>query len=323
MNKKIIGILVMTLLIINVITPLTSSTNIKINKTNINEQINPKIPDLEHNFKIMLHKLRIRTYLEYIPSSYDGSDAVPLVLVLHGGPNTAKNASMRFGVSEKAEEEGFIVVYPNGVCKFTSRRTWNFGFGYGSAYKFNVDDVGFIRKLIERIQSNYNIDPNRIFIAGHSAGAQMSYRLASELSDIVAAIASNSGAIGGHTVDSPLWQIPEPDNPVSIAEFHGKLDNIIPYDGGWSQYDVFYLSVNDTISFWVEQNGCNTEPETTTIENVTIDKYGGGSSGTEVWIYTIHNKGHIWFGGLPWEDPDPVIYTTDEMWDFFESHPKQ
>jgi polyhydroxybutyrate depolymerase len=322
MKAKIMGILVCMLLIVSII----PCVGIALDSTDYDKNSYKDIESLslDHKFRILFHQFRIRTYLIYIPTNYNENNPTPLVLVLHGGPNTAKNASERFGVSEKAEEEGFIAVYPNGVCKIPTRRTWNMGFGFGLAYLFNVDDVGFIEKLIQKMQEKYNIDPDRIFIAGHSAGAMMTYRLAAELSDKVAAIASNGGVIGGHQVDNPLWQIPEPDNPVSIAEFHGKLDDIVPYDGGWNQGGgVFYLSVNDSMSFWVEQNGCNTEPDTTTSENVTIDKYKGGAAGTEVWIYTIHNKGHIWFGGQPWEDPDPVVSTTDEMWEFFASHPKQ
>jgi polyhydroxybutyrate depolymerase len=329
MKTKIVGILIFMLLISTTFSSfglIINSKSIDLNEKKISNKIlNDKlnVQELNHKFRLMIHDFRIRTYLMYIPSSYDESEPVSLVLVLHGGPNTARNSSERFGVSELAEEEGFIVVYPNGVCKLPFRRTWNMGFGFWSAYYLNVDDVGFIKKLIEKMQNNYNIDPDRIFIAGHSAGAMMTYRLAAELSDIVAAIASNGGAIGGHITNNPLWQIPEPSNPVSVAEFHGKLDYAVPYDGGWNQEKtVFYLSVNDSMSFWVEQNGCDIEPDTNTSENVTIDKYGGGAAGTEVWIYTVHNKGHIWFGGPSWEDPDPVISTTDEMWEFFKTHPK-
>ena len=118
--------------------------------------------------------------------------------------------------------------------------------------------------------------------------------------------------------------IPEPDNPVSIAIFHGKLDNLVPYDGGWNLQNKFFCtSVAEAVTFWVENNGCNPEPITEDIENYTIDRYIDGDAGTEIIVYTIHNKGHIWFGGPPWEDPNPEISTTDEMWEFFKQHPKK
>jgi len=334
MKAKIIGILVVTLLILTAFTGFAMEIKLKsidtdysnINQVFLKDKVLKGInnPGLSHKFGIMLHKLRTRTYLVYRPTNYDGIDPVPLVLVLHGSSNTAKNASKRFEVSEKAEENGFITVYLDGVCKLPRFRNWNMGFGFGFAYHLKVDDVGFIKKLIKKMQQRFNIDSDKIYIAGHSAGAMMTYRLASELSDVVAAIASNGGTIGGHMKDYPMWQISKPDNPVSIVHFHGKQDYIVPYDGGWNLGgSVYYLSVNDSITFWVEQNGCNIYPETNVSGNVTIDKYTGGDAGTEVWLYTVNNKGHIWFGGQSWEDPNPEISTTDEMWEFFKSHPKQ
>ena len=338
MNKKIVGILVCMLLIGTTIPILGKSieqTSILINDLeesqetiNIINSDKPCFLELPHEVKTLRHHLIKRNYLLYVPTSYTGDDPVPLVLVFHGGPNTPENASVRFGVSEKAEEEGFIVAYPN--ASEIMNNVWHFGLGWYTSSFFQeigrwiVDEFGYTKKIISRTQRQYNIDPDRIYIAGHSNGAQMAYYLAARLSDKIAAIASNGGCIGAHIKDFEMVTIPEPKGPVSIAIFHGKLDYVVPYNGGWnSGNSVFYTSVEEAISLWVENNGCNPEPVTDDRENVTIDLYFDGDAGTEIIVYTLKYKGHIWFGGQPWEDPDPVISTTDEMWEFFKSHPKQ
>ena len=335
MKNKIVGILVMMLLILNAISvtaTMRDSTNIDNNKMeNYEGKIDDDIVDLEHERFYMIHKFRIRTYLVYLPSYYDEAAPMPLVITLHGYPNTAENSSQRFGVSEKAEEEGFIAVYPDGCCPNPDFRGWNFeGFGniFSSDYWRGVDDVGFFGKLFKRLQKQFNIDEKRIYVAGHSNGAMMTYRLASEFSDTIAAIASNGGSIGRHThsPDDPLFVIPEPENPVSVVLFHGKWDYIVPYDGGYgAARDYYWLSVADAVSFWVEANGCNPDPYTEVSDsgNIVTDRYSNGNAGTEILLYTVNNGFHVWFGIGTWEDPDGEISTTDEMWNFFEAHPKQ
>jgi len=325
MSKKIIGIFVCTLLITTAIPSIGMINQKSITDNNYTDS-EPLV--LPHERIYIIHHLMIRNYLLYVPTSYDGTEPVPLVVVFHGGGNTPENASGRYGVSEKAEEEGFIVVYPNATKLMGDM--WHFGLGWYTSTlmdeigRWFADEIGYTKKIIEKTQKDYNIDPDRIYLAGHSNGAMMAYYFAAEFSDIIAAAASNAGAIGGHIPDFDMVMIPEPENPVSIIILHGKKDKSVPYNGGWYwDHTSYYTSVADAVDFWVENNGCNPDPVTNTIGNVTIDRYSGGDAGTEVVLYTIENKGHIWFGGPAWEDPNPEVSTTDEMWDFFEAHPKQ
>ena len=338
MKKKIISIFVCVLTIVATIPALGKMiepesvliNGLENNQETINEIIFKKSENLAlpHQAKTIRHHLLKRSYLLYVPSSYDGTNPVPLVVVFHGGQSTPENASERFGVSEKAEEEGFIVVYPD--ASWIMYNVWNIGLGWYTKNLFReimrwwIDEVGFTKKIIAQTQKDYNIDPDRIYLAGHSNGAMMAYYFGVLHSDIIAAIASNGGCIGGHIQDFEMVMIPEPDNPVSIAIFHGELDQLIPYYGGWNVNNKFFCtSVAEAVPFWVENNGCDPDPVTETIGNVTIDLYSGGEAGTEIIVYTVHNKGHIWFGGPPWEDPNPEISTTDEMWEFFKTHPKK
>jgi polyhydroxybutyrate depolymerase len=337
MKKKIICIFIVTLLIFTI--PTLGKTiekesylinGLQENQENINEIISMNSENLvlQHQTITIRHRLLKRSYLLYVPTGYNGTNPVPLVVVFHGGGNTPENNSERFGVSEKAEEEGFIVVYPD-ASRFMSD-TWNIGLGWYTKniirdiMRWWIDEVGYTLKIIAKTQKDYNIDTDRIYVAGHSNGASMAYNFGVLNCDIIAAIASNGGCIGGHVQDFDLVMIPEPDNPVSIAIFHGELDQVIPYNGGWNYNNKFFCtSVAEAVTFWVESNGCDLNPVSETIGNVTIDRYSGGDAGTEIIVYTVHNKGHIWFGGLSWEDPTPEISTTDEMWEFFETHPKQ
>ena len=282
------------------------------------------------------HDGKTRTYQVHLPLSYTTHDEFPLVIVLHGGGGNAEQMQEHGGMNKKADDEGFIVVYPDGTGVLKDRLlTWNAGYCCANAYENNIDDVGFIRALIEKLEQTLHIDSNRIYVTGISNGAMLAYTIGSELSDLIAAIAPVAGSIGGNaTEDSPRWIIPDPTYPVAVIAFHGMEDKRVPYEGGiptasltWGAYS--YLSVNDSISFWVEQNNCSTTPQTTVSEsgNIIINTYTAQGTNADVVLYTIIDGGHAWpggdIGGFPGADiPTQEISATDIMWEFFENHPK-
>lgn len=225
-----------------------------------------------------------------------------------------------------ADEEGFITVYPKGTGRFRNRfLTWDAGYCCGYALENNIDDVGFIKALIEELQNTFNIDPSRIYVTGHSNGAMLTYRLGAELSDIIAAIAPVAGSIGGYaTENSSLWMIPKPTSPVSVIVIHGKLDDHVPYDGGHgvnTSGTRIDLSVNESIAFWVQHNKCNPIPQVNESDGVIQETYSGGQNGTEVVLYTLINGKHWWPGSE--KDPTKELSATEIIWEFFEAHPKQ
>jgi polyhydroxybutyrate depolymerase len=238
------------------------------------------------------------------------------VFVFHGGGGNGNNIEDTTNFTQKADEEEFIVVYPYGTGRLNKfLLTWNCGFCCGYALRNNIDDVGFIRSLYEHIEQGYSINPNMVYATGISNGGIMAYLVGAELSDIFAAIAPVAAQIGGQaTIDDELWQIPQPDNPVSVIAFNGM--------NSW-------MSTNESISFWVEHNGCNTTPERNISEsgNIIIDTYHGGINNTEVKLVTIVDGTHSWPGGkkgwLGGPEPTQEISATDMIWDFFKEHPKQ
>ena len=122
-----------------------------------------------------------RTYLVHLPSGFNGSENLPLVIAMHGGFGSADNLQNQSQLGEKADEEHFIVVYPEGVQGGVfDIRTWNAGWCCGHASTTDVDDVGFINALLDKLIDDFPIDTDRIYATGMSNGGFMSYRLACE-----------------------------------------------------------------------------------------------------------------------------------------------
>jgi polyhydroxybutyrate depolymerase len=340
MNKKIIGVLVITLLIAIATVPIVGSINIK---KDLKAQKEYDSSDTELKWMKAGDALRsLRSYWLHVPPNYDESEPVSLVIVLHGAIRfiyydnpltliynwfTSCSLERYTKMSEKADEEGFIVVYPNGKLLYDDYEglvfEWDVNWMPDSWIRGRkyIDDVGFFRELIDEIENNYNIDSNRIYISGISYGADMTYFLGSELSDVVAAISPVAGGtVGGKWEDEEEYTyIPVPDNPVSVIVFHATDDY---YDGG--SFEGFeWLGCIDSLLFWVEHNNCETEPIIEESESGKIIKstYPNGDEGSEVVLYTVVNGGHWWFGSP--SAPACEISATDLIWEFFEQHPKQ
>ena len=130
---------------------------------------------------------RTRSYHVHVPPSYDGSKPFPVVLAFHGGGANAESMVRFSGLNEKADEAGFLVVYPAGTGRLERMLTWNTGNCCGYAMRNGVDDVGFVNALLDDLAGRARVDPERIYATGMSNGAMMVYRLASELSERIAA----------------------------------------------------------------------------------------------------------------------------------------
>jgi polyhydroxybutyrate depolymerase len=271
----------------------------------------------------LIHDGIERTYILHIPSSYDANSPTPLVLSLHGGAGNAENQRWVSGFNELSDEKGFIVVYPNGTGKLEDKiLTWNGGTCCGYAVTNQIDDVGFIRSLIAELQSQYNIDPKRMYATGLSNGGIMSYRLACDAADIFAAI----GPVAG----TQNYVRCTPDEPVSVIHFHGTDDTHLPYGGGSggdSIAGVLFASVEESLDFWKNVNQCNPTPHVRTFEDIEHQSFTGCRKGTAVELYTIIGGRHAWPGsdGPAWpggDEPTQTISASALIWDFFSAHPK-
>jgi polyhydroxybutyrate depolymerase len=270
---------------------------------------------------------RTRSYLVHVPASYDGATAWPVVLAFHGGGGNARSMARFCGLSQKADEAGFLVVYPNGTGWLENLLTFNGGNCCGYAMRRRVDDVAFTAALLDDLATVARVDAKRVYATGMSNGAIMAYRLASELSERIAAIAPVAGPMGTETCS--------PKRPVPVIHFHGTHDEFAAFAGGpgpKSRSQTDFYSVEHSIKAWVEANGCPAEPRVAKLPDkqddgttITRKTYGPGKAGSEVVLYVIHNGGHTWPGRLPrlkllgasTED----VSANDLMWEFFQRHP--
>lgn len=263
-----------------------------------------------------------RTYILHVPPSYDGKP-VPLVMVFHGGGGNAENAVKMTNFNAFSDNKGFIVAYPSGTGRLEDKiLTWNSGTCCGFAQANNVDDVGFVRTMIADIQTIAAIDSKRIYATGMSNGGIISYRLACEASDLIAAI----GSVSGTQNITPC----NPQSPISVIDFHGTADQHLPYNGGIGDKSLAgtdFVSVQDSIQFWVKEDQCSSTPATQKYADIQQDTYSNCANGTTVELYTIINGLHAWPGsdGPGWiggDLPTQSISATQLIWDFFASHPK-
>jgi len=269
----------------------------------------------------------IRTFLLHVPKGVDPRLAMPLVVVFHGGGGNAMNAANMSGMDDKADLGQFIVAYPNGTGGIGARLlTWNTWGCCGQALEHQVDDVRFVRVMVESLSREYRIDPRRIYATGMSNGAMMAYRVGCELSDIFAAIAPVSGALDTDECD--------PRHPVSAIVFHGTADKHIRYDGGKPlvtldrRHSREDKPVSFAMGFWARHDRCKDNPAPTRHGHVVHDKYDC-PDGVGVELYSIEGQGHAWPGGTKGlragnvDEPTREIDATNVMWDFFARHPKE
>jgi polyhydroxybutyrate depolymerase len=165
-----------------------------------------------------------RSYLVHIPQKYDREKPTPVVLVYHGGGSNAEVMVRFSGMDMQADTSGFIAVYPHGTGRLEKVLTFNGGNCCGYAMRSKVDDVEFTRRLLDDLATITNVDSKRVFATGMSNGGIITYRLASELSDRIAAIAPVGGPMGTETCN--------PNRPVAVMHFHGTDDENAPFKGG-------------------------------------------------------------------------------------------
>jgi polyhydroxybutyrate depolymerase len=270
---------------------------------------------------------RTRTYLVHVPRKHDPKKPAPVVLVFHGGGSNAEQMIKFCGLNETADKQGFVVVYPSGTGRLKNALTWNGGNCCGYAMQQNVDDLAFTGALLEDLARVVAVDRKRVYATGMSNGAIMAYRLASELSDRIAAIAPVAGPMGTATCT--------PKRPVPVLHFHGTADQFAPFQGGTgtrslSQTDFY--SVEHSIRAWVKADGCSEQPTIVKLPDragdgttVTVKTYGNGRDGAEVILVMIEGMGHTWPGREPLLKMlgrvTRNISANDKMWEFFERHP--
>jgi polyhydroxybutyrate depolymerase len=261
-----------------------------------------------------------RTYLLNLPPDYNNNTPLPLVIALHGTAGSALQMERDYKLTTKSNNAGFIVVYPEGVPSNgrLGVRTWNAGSCCDFAMEQNINDVKFIRQLIEKVAVTYKIDPKKIYATGMSNGAMMVYRLGCELSDRLAAIAPVSGTL-------MTTQACTPGRAVPVMHIHSVQDTKIPYAGGYGLANYYFHPVDSALHVWATIDGCNPEPLVITNAPLyTHTQYVDCRNNTTVQLYLTKDGGHSWPGGLQArpaaDEPSAAFDATDLIWGFFQQN---
>ncbi|MBF0543163.1 MAG: hypothetical protein HQM08_01955 [Candidatus Riflebacteria bacterium] len=277
---------------------------------------------------------KARSYYVHAPKGWDRKDQLPLVFLFHGGGGNAKQALGHYQLISKSDQAGFLLVAPNGTGpREEIFLTWNVGFGFGEAFKQNIDDVGFFRVLLAKIEHDFPISPDKIFATGISNGAILCHLLAAQPDNQIAAIAPVVGTLGGMDLTKKvLFVPPKPTSPVSVMLINGLLDDHIPIEGGLQKKSIqeprIVSSASQTVNFWVQANECDSTPDYSFDGKLktAIYKYSKGKNDTGVILYILQNQGHAWPGStqtnrLAADKPSPDFPGNDMIWEFFKSHP--
>ena len=256
-----------------------------------------------------------REYYLYIPDSLVTS--APLLFVFHGYSGSANGIMNYSGLNQIADENGFVVCYPQGLIDDWDYACWNVGYDWH--VDETVDDVGFSTSLAQYLQTEYNLSAHNTFSTGMSNGGDMSYLLACQASDVFKAIAPVAGCMM-----TWLYNSCAPLNPIPVFEIHGTDDDVTWWDGADENDNDGYgpwESVDTTFNFWTQLNNCNefiidTLPDIDMSDGsyVVSHKNTNGLNNNEVWLYEVVNGGHDWPG--VWGNMD--ISTSEEIWNFFE-----
>ncbi len=254
-----------------------------------------------------------RRYLLYVPKSYDRSRPTPLIISLHPAASWPAAEMHISKWNDLADQHGFIVVYPAGSG---FPQVWRTG-------RRSVEsDVRFIADLIDKLEAEYNIDPERIYADGFSQGGGMVFLLSCGLSRRIAAV----GAVAAAEERPSSWCTDS--TPVPMIAFHGTAD-LVPYKGGKSPdpfNPITFPDVRTWAADWARRNRCTGDPvEASVTANVRRLNYANCADNADVVLYTVEGGGHTWPGGeeLPKWLVGPTTYeinATRLMWEFYIQH---
>ena len=279
-------------------------------------------PEADSYLSIPVPPFSDRQFRVHVPPGYDESTPMPMVFAFH----PADRDAIAFSVDDanlpaKADESGFILVMPNA----SFGQTFNGGTCCGLAALIDSQDVIGVRTIFEEVKGHLNVDLDRVFATGFSGGAYMAYRLACEASDIFAAVAPVSGALGLEAISPSDGGIPsdliscQPEYPVSVFAAHGTNDTKVAYD---------YFS--PSLGHLAGASGCESTPAAGPVTgggDTSCVTYQGCQAVVEITGCTVQDGGRCWFGsdsctgggpskGSDWLDANDVI------WSFFERNPR-
>lgn len=257
-----------------------------------------------------------RPVIVLVPSTVKPDVPAPLVIMLHGYSVNNVVEEIYLQLAPLAKTRGFLYAHPDGTIDKDGKYFWNATDACCDRYSTGVDDSGYLARVIKEIKARYNVDPKRVYLFGHSNGGFMSYRMACDHADEIAAVATLAGAMFADVSRC------KPAAPVSVLQIHGTADQEVLYAG--DTMAPGYPSAAVTVKDWAELDGCASTPDTSAPgldldealpgAETRVERYAQGckpGGGAELW--SIQDGVHI-----------PALSTDfrEKLIDFFYAHPK-
>lgn len=231
-----------------------------------------------------------------VPAGYDPHQPAPLVVLLHGLGLTGTVQDSYFHLGQLVDDKGFLFAYPD--ANDTGQ----------------VDDLAYLAAVIDDMAARFNVDPKRIYLAGHSDGGFLAHHYACAHARQIAAIVALAGS---------NWKARDrcqAESPVAVLQVHGDMDAIIDYNGRGNSYP----SAFDSIATWGAKNHCRDLPEravaTLDLDRVVlgpetvVDRWVDCQAGGAAELWTMRGVGHV-----------PIFRYPDWpelIWNFFAAHAK-
>lgn len=236
-----------------------------------------------------------RSFQIDVPASALQGEPVPLLLVYHGVLSSGAEIEANTSFPQKAAAEGFITAAGNGIGQ-----SWNAGVCCQPAQGENIDDVGFTRDMVAAIESEYCIDPSRVYATGFSNGSAMVFRLACEAADLFAAFAP----VGGSLALFPC----EPSQPRPTQIINNVSDPLVAFALGEFSFGEL-----------LKLNACDDARETVQLApTASCEIAPQCAAGATTEFCAVQNVGHRWPGGAT--DPNGEFNATDAVWGFLSGY---
>lgn len=305
--------------------------------------LEPPLEDLpsyftDGDYTCIVHEERDRCWITHVPDNLDPEIAVPLIVDMHGFASTSVEQRHFSAFNEIADEEGAIVVYPDGVGYYNeldgrTNQAWNAGWCCAESVTEGVDDVGFIETMVEVVSGLYPIDEDRIYASGWSNGCAMSQRLAMVSSDVFAAV----GCMSMYFLTEPV----DDYSPIPIMEVHGFLDQVVLYESTalsvpfnpdlWTEPEAYDTGAIENIYEWADYNGCTGGLETfETNALYSIVGFSSCENDAQIRLMTIFAAQHNPYANDPLEGGSSPVFqgtkglvqSTRAVWEFIGQYSK-
>ena len=246
-----------------------------------------------------------RSWVEYVPKTYDGASSRPVVITLHGLGSDGAQHLAATGWTTIADRDNVVVLSPDALGKPTQ---WDL-----LAARRSNADVDFIEALLVSVSERLCVAPS-VSLNGISNGSAFAATLTCALGDRVRAVAFVATTYQPRDCGRT--------SPVTVVAFHGTDDKVVPYSGGRSEVlPIVVPAVESAIVDWAYGDGCAIKPADQQLSSeVTRRAFAGCRGGTTVELYIIAGGGHTWPGGPAVERfgrTTTQINATEVMWKVF------